>query len=110
MTTLPAHVLKKLIANHHRGVKRALNGSEAVCKLYDPHRRYAFYCFEAFPVPDSTRSDVLLYGFRMSPLGEDYDEWTHESLVDILDLGRIDLYVMNGLGVTRHVLDAGERP
>ena len=66
----------------------------AVLKIFDPTGRYMFYVTEG----EERENDVLLYGYAISPLGPDCDEWGYASLNELQAVkGRL------GLGLERDI-------
>jgi hypothetical protein len=51
----------------------------AVVKFFDPSGRYTFYVCEGSREDD----DVTLFGYGVSPLGPDCDEWGYASLNEL---------------------------
>lgn len=51
----------------------------AVCKFFDPCGRYTFYVVEGGPEGD----DFIFFGYCVSPLGPDCDEWGYASLSEL---------------------------
>lgn len=91
----------------------AATGDVAECayvKLFDPSGRWTLYVFDASVDEDDTR----LFGFCVSPLGADCDEWGYASLTEIAATrGRFGLPMERDLhfaGVTRAEIEEGKRP
>jgi len=64
----------------------------AVCKFFDPTGRYTYYVVEGSPEGE----DFIFFGYCVSPLGPDCDEWGNASLSEIASVkGRF------GLGIER---------
>ena len=89
--------------------------AECIVKLFDPCGRWTLYVFTAEEVDTVLAdNDLIMYGYCVSPLGEDCDEWGYSSLEEIqtaknqmnLPMER-DLYFS---GCTRADLYAGKRP
>jgi hypothetical protein len=86
-------------------------------KLFDPCGRYTLYVFEAEEVPAEEtmdgRPDLFLYGYCVSPLGEDCDEWGYASLNEIAGTkNRFGLGIERDLhfgGLTRAQIQEGKR-
>lgn len=83
---------------------------QVLVKFFSPSGRYTFYVTEANAVlPDESEvpmeklngtepSDVLFFGFCVSPLGEDCDEWGYASLNELQSIrGKF------GLGIERDI-------
>lgn len=104
--------LDRLLKNRERIARRGpLPDDVAPLKIFDPTGRYTYYAFEAHPQGD----DLILFGFCVSSLGEDGDEWGYTSLNELagirkqpfgLGLER-EIYFT---GVTRADIEKGERP
>ena len=89
--------------------------AECIVKLFDPCGRWTLYVFSAEEADTVLSSDdLLLYGYCVSPLGPDCDEWGYSSLEEIqqctnaykLSMER-DRYFS---GCTRADLIGGKRP
>ena len=64
----------------------------AVLKLFDPCGRFTLYAVEG----QEDDGDMLLFGYVVSPLGADCDEWGYSSLNELASVkGRL------GLGIER---------
>lgn len=50
-----------------------------VCKFFDPCGRYTFYVVEG----EKQGDDFLFFGYCISPLGPDCDEWGYSTLSEI---------------------------
>ncbi|MEO6324958.1 MAG: DUF2958 domain-containing protein [Thermoanaerobaculia bacterium] len=69
-----------------------LDAATVVVKYFDPCGRYTFFATEGQPDGD----DFLLFGYCVSPLGEDCDEWGYTALSELQSVkGRF------GLGIER---------
>jgi len=66
--------------------------AKVVVKFFDPAGRYTFYVTEGRP----EGKDYLFFGYCISPLGEDCDEWGYTSLKELLSVG-----IQRGLGIER---------
>jgi hypothetical protein len=53
-----------------------------VVKYFFPSGRYTLYVTEA----EFAEEDILLYGYCISPLGEDCDEWGYSSYAELKSL------------------------
>lgn len=53
-----------------------------VAKFFFPAGSYTFYAVEGEP----EGSDFMFFGYCISPLGEDYDEWGYTSLSELLSV------------------------
>lgn len=102
MKLITKAIAKQLEANGNDGTAEV-----APLKLFDPYGRWTMYVFE---IDDEQR----MYGFVVSPLGEDCDEWGYTYLPEVEKLvffgsPRIerDRYFT---GVTKAQIKAGERP
>jgi hypothetical protein len=82
-----------------------------VVKLFDPSGRYTYYAFEGY---DRDDGEFILYGYCVSPLGPDCDEWGYTALSEIEDVtNRFGLKIERDLhfrGITRADIEAGKRP
>ncbi len=81
MKILTKPIEKKLRAN---AVVEAETGTtqQVVLKLFDPYGRFTYYA-------TSLDGDTL-YGFAVSPLGSDCDEWGYSSLTEITSLRKFN--------------------
>ena len=80
--------LPKLYSNENVPLEEQV----AVLKIFDPTGRYTFYVTEG----QEEDGDVTLYGYAISPLGPDCDEWGYASLNELQAVrGRM------GLGLER---------
>lgn len=79
-----------------------LDDAVVVVKLFDPSGRFTFYATEGEPEDD----DFRFFGYCVSPLGEDCDEWGYASLLELESTrGRF------GLGIERDIhLPVASRP
>jgi len=77
MKILTKPIEKKLRAN---AIVEAETGTtqQVVLKLFDPYGRFTYYA-------TSLDGDTL-YGFAVSPLGPDCDEWGYSSLTELTSL------------------------
>ncbi len=75
---------------HSQDAKR--DAALVVAKYFDPSGRFTFYATEGQPDGD----DFLLFGYCVSPLGADLDEWGYTALSELEAVtGRF------GLGIER---------
>jgi hypothetical protein len=65
----------------------------AVCKFFDPCGRYTYYVVEGAPTEDG---DYEFFGYCVSPLGPDCDEWGYATLNEIASVKN-----KLGLGIER---------
>jgi hypothetical protein len=63
-----------------------------VVKLFHPASRFTFYVTEGAPEPDG---DWTLFGYTVSALGEDCDEWGYSRLSELQEVQKL------GLGMER---------
>jgi hypothetical protein len=86
-----AHILRHLLPDSLRtefADKYPLGSQEdvptakkkIVAKFFFPAGRYTFYAVEGGP----EGSDFIFFGYCLSPLGEDFDEWGYVSLSELL--------------------------
>ena len=80
MKLLTKPIEKKLLANFVSARESGETAESAPLKLFDPYGRWTMYAFEYDQENDS------LYGFVVSPLGADCDEWGSTSLTEIKSL------------------------
>jgi hypothetical protein len=83
-------------------------GALVVCKFFDPCGRYTFFVTEGEPVSDH-RGPVLtedgepewdFFGYCLSPLGEDCDEWGYVTLSELRSVrGHLGLGIERDLAV-----------
>ena len=66
--------------------------AKVVVKFFNPAGRYTFFVTEG----RAEGKDYLFFGYCISPLGEDCDEWGYTSLTEILSVG-----IRRGLGIER---------
>jgi len=79
MDLLPPPV-RAALARFPIGSQEALgDDAKVVVKYFFPAGRYTFYVTEAEPDGD----DWLLFGYCISPLGPDCDEWGYASLAEL---------------------------
>lgn len=95
-------IQKKLEKNHTSAAPQV-----APLKLFDPYGRWTMYVFD---IDDEGR----MYGFVVSPLGSDCDEWGTTYLPEVEKLimfGRPRIERDKHFnGITAEKLNAGERP
>jgi len=92
MDLLPPNV-RATLARFPIGSQDSLGDqAKVVVKFFDPAGRYTFYVTEGRP----EGKDYLLFGYCISPLGEDCDEWGYTSLKELLSVG-----IQRGLGIER---------
>ena len=85
MDLLPPNVRAEL-ARFPLGSQEGLGDqAKVVVKFFFPAGRYTFYVTEAEP----RGKDYLLFGYSVSPLGPDCDEWGYTSLTELLSVGII---------------------
>lgn len=89
--------------------KAAINGetaTTAALKLFDPYGRWTMYVFDM-------DSDGRMFGFVVSPLGSDCDEWGYSSLAEVeglMKFGRPRIERDRHFdGITADQINAGER-
>jgi len=107
MKLITKAIERKLAKNLEHSRKTGETAHSAPLKLFDPYGRWTMYVFEK----DGDR----LYGFVVSPLAPDCDEWGYSSLTEIESItafgGRPrierDRYFD---GVTAEQIRNGERP
>jgi hypothetical protein len=58
------------------------DNAKVLVKFFFPAARYTFFVTEAEP----RGKDVLFFGFCVSPLGPDCDEWGYTSLTELLSV------------------------
>jgi hypothetical protein len=82
MDSLPPKV-RAALARFPLGSQEA-RGDDAlvVVKYFFPAGRYTLYVTEA----DFEEDDVRLFGYCLSPFGEDSDEWSYASLAELQSL------------------------
>jgi hypothetical protein len=69
-----------------------------VCKFFDPSGRYTFYATEGAPVGTQ---DWEFFGYCVSPLGEDCDEWGYVTLSELRSIrGAFGLGIERDTSVT----------
>lgn len=71
---------EKLLANGAAASETGETADSPVLKIFDANGRYTFYVFEAMP---HDGDDLSLYGFCVSPMGPDCDEWGSVLLSEI---------------------------
>lgn len=105
--------LDRLLKNRERIARRGSQPDDvAPLKIFDPTGRYTFYAFEATPREDG---DLILFGFCVSSLGPDGDEWGYISLNELTAIRKqpFDLGLEREIyfeGVTRAEINNGARP
>lgn len=65
-----------------------------VCKFFDPCGRMTYYATEG----EREGDDFIIYGWMVSPLGEDCDEWGYASVNELQAIRR-----PFGLGIERDI-------
>ena len=91
MKLLTAEIKKKL-PKLYSTENVAAEDKVAVCNFFDPSGRFTFYAVEGSPEGD----DFIFFGYTVSPLGPDCDEWGNASLKELESVrGRF------GLGIER---------
>jgi hypothetical protein len=112
---IPATLLQQLVEAGQQ--TELLDSSERLArvKLFDPAGRWTFYVFDAEQGEDlEGRVDFRLYGYCVSPLGEDCDEWGYSSLREIATTtNRLRMPMERDLyfrGVTSAQIEQGVRP
>ena len=84
--------IRKALPALYSGESIPLEEKVAVAKFFDPTGRYTFFATEGSPEGD----DFLMFGYVISPLGSDCDEWGNVSLNELASVrGRM------GLGIER---------
>lgn len=59
-------------------------GQIVVCKFFLPASRYTFFVTEGEPIKNPTMDgDWEFFGYCLSPLGEDCDEWGYTTLQEL---------------------------
>ncbi len=106
LTTTLAEVLQRFPLHAQEGKG---DGALVVCKFFDPCGRYTFFVTEGEPAPGepgpSGAPDWDFFGYCLSPLGEDFDEYGYVTLSELRSI-RGPL----GLGIERDTsLTPGER-
>ena len=92
MTLLPPDV-RATLARFPIGSQEKLGDqAKVVVKFFDPAGRYTFYVTEGRP----QGKDYLFFGYCVSPLGADCDEWSYQTLKELLSIA-----IMRGLGIER---------
>jgi hypothetical protein len=92
MDLLPPDV-RATLARFPIGSQESLGDqAKVVVKFFDPAGRYTFYVTEGRP----EGKDYLFFGYCISPLGADCDEWGYTSLKELLSVG-----IQRGLGIER---------
>lgn len=96
----------KLLSNSIKSADTGETATDCVVKYFDCRGRYTFYCFDAQP---HDGDDLSLFGYCVSQLGPDCDEWGSVLLSELENLRRIerDMYFA---GVTLDELKQGKRP
>lgn len=107
MKLITKPIAKKLAANLAHARATGETADTAPLKLFDPYGRWTMYVFE--------QDGDSLFGFVVSPLGEDCDEWGSSSLSEIQSLkifGGVPRIERDRYfdGVTKDELYKGERP
>jgi hypothetical protein len=76
--------IEKRIPKLYSTEKVALEEKVAVCKFFDPCGRYTYYVVEGeYEMEDGQPLDYRFFGYCVSPLGPDCDEWGYASLNEI---------------------------
>jgi hypothetical protein len=99
-------VVRRALARFPLGSQERLGDqAKVVVKYFFPAGRYTFYVTEGEEEDD----DVRLYGYCVSALGEDCDEWGYTMLSELQNLRVRGLTMQRDLGfpiATRTVTDA----
>ncbi len=80
MMILTKAIEKKLIAAGEKARETGESAEKAALKLFDPCGRFTLYVFDAERTEDG---DYILYGYAISALGPDCDEWGYSSLNEL---------------------------
>lgn len=100
-----------LLANGESSAETGKTANTCVVKFFLPSGRYTFYAFDASPEPNG---DLRLFGFCVSPLGPDCDEWGYTMLSELAEIRDAHgLHIERDRhfpGVTREGLQNGLRP
>jgi hypothetical protein len=92
MDLLPPDV-RATLARFPIGSQESLGDqAKVVVKFFDPAGRYTFFVTEGRP----EGKDYLFFGYCISPLGEDCDEWGYTSLTELLPIG-----IRRGISIER---------
>lgn len=81
MKLLTAAQRKALLAAGELHRKTNLSPQDALVKWFDPGGRFTAYIFEIEEVRED--GDLICYGFVVSPLGRDCDEWGRLSFNEV---------------------------
>lgn len=116
MQLLLASQRKALIANNEVCSRTGETAEECVVKLFDPSGRYTFFVFdgEEDEADEQGNKDMRLFGYVVSPLGADCDEWGYTLLSELASIkGRFGLGIERDrhfAGVTSQALRDGNIP
>lgn len=92
MKLLTKDIERKLLKAHDLVEKTGETPDVSVVKFFDPCGRYTFHVFDG----EQVEGDWILFGYVVSPLGPDCDEWGYTSLNEIASVkNRL------GLGIER---------
>lgn len=69
----------KLLKNNAAAVETGESADVAPLKIFDPYGRFTMYVFDM-------DADGRMFGFVVSPLGPDCDEWGYSDLAEIQSL------------------------
>jgi len=97
----------KLVRNNVAAAETGTTAEKAPLKLFDPYGRWTMYVFDMDPTG-------RMFGFVVSPLGSDCDEWGYSDLNEIASLtkfGRPRIERDKWFdGVTKEEINNGARP
>lgn len=79
MKLVTAKQRAQLLQNGDAADETGQSADSAVVKLFDPAGRWTFYGFDASERGD----DLIMFGYCVSPLGPDCDEWGYTSLNEV---------------------------
>lgn len=110
MKLMTKAIQERLLKNSAAAMSSGKTAESAPLKLFDPSGRFTMYVFDAHGEGD----DLRLYGFVVSPIGPDCDEWGYASLNELASVrGALGLGIERDLhfsGVTAEQINEGARP
>lgn len=107
MKLITKAIEKKLHKNNEHAAMTGESAGKAPLKLFDPCGRFTMYVFDM-------DTDGRMFGFVVSPLGSDCDEWGYADLNEIASVrNRFGLGIERDKyfsGITSEEINNGARP
>jgi hypothetical protein len=100
---LPQHLRDLFLSSYPLGSQESKgNDANVVAKFFFPGGRYTFFATEGSPEGE----DFLFFGYCLSPISPDFDEWGYTSLPELSELTVAGLRVERDmyLAPTKHTV------